>query len=113
MTQKVKFGLTLSNRGVLLGLTQPEEILEMAELADSSGVRSRLGWRLDNGQASHGINYPDVGHRCSDQAGEDRRRMHGQFPFQGAHYPGIPMGQHGPAVQWSYDFGCLHGRQHR
>ena len=38
MTQKVKFGLTLSNRGVLLGLTQPEEILEMAELAESSGA---------------------------------------------------------------------------
>ena len=36
MIPKVKFGLTLSNRGVLLGLTQPEEILEMAELAESS-----------------------------------------------------------------------------
>ena len=38
MTSKVKFGLTLSNRGVLLGLTQPEEILEMAELAEHSEV---------------------------------------------------------------------------
>jgi len=38
MAQKVRFGLTLSNRGVLLGLTQPEEILEMAEMADASGV---------------------------------------------------------------------------
>ena len=37
MAQKVKFGLTLSNRGVLLGLTQPEEILEMAEAAEASG----------------------------------------------------------------------------
>jgi len=38
MAQKVKFGLTLSNRGVLLGLTQPEEILQMAELAEASGA---------------------------------------------------------------------------
>ena len=38
MAKKVKFGLTLSNRGVLLGLTQPEEILEMAELAEASGA---------------------------------------------------------------------------
>ena len=38
MARKVKFGLTLSNRGVLLGLTNPEEILEMAGLADASGA---------------------------------------------------------------------------
>ena len=38
MAPKVRFGLTLSNRGVLLGLTQPDEILEMAELAEASGV---------------------------------------------------------------------------
>lgn len=38
MAQKVKFGLTLSNRGVLLGLTKPSEILEMAELAEASGA---------------------------------------------------------------------------
>ena len=38
MAQKVRFGLTPSNRGVLLGLTQPDEILEMAELAEASGV---------------------------------------------------------------------------
>ena len=33
---KVRFGLTLSNRGILLGLTTPEEILQMAEAAESS-----------------------------------------------------------------------------
>jgi alkanesulfonate monooxygenase SsuD/methylene tetrahydromethanopterin reductase-like flavin-dependent oxidoreductase (luciferase family) len=38
MAGKVNFGLTLSNRGVLLGLTQPEELLAMAELADASGA---------------------------------------------------------------------------
>jgi alkanesulfonate monooxygenase SsuD/methylene tetrahydromethanopterin reductase-like flavin-dependent oxidoreductase (luciferase family) len=38
MVQKVRFGLTLSNRGVLLGLTEPEEILQMAELAEASGA---------------------------------------------------------------------------
>lgn len=38
MTAKVRFGLTLSNRGVLLGLTTPAEILEMAEMAESAGV---------------------------------------------------------------------------
>ena len=38
MANKIRFGLTLSNRGVLLGLTQPEELLEMAELAESSGA---------------------------------------------------------------------------
>ena len=38
MAQKVRFGLTLSNRGILLGLTQPEDILEMAESAEASGA---------------------------------------------------------------------------
>lgn len=38
MAQKVKFGLTLSNRGVLLGLTTPDELLEMGERAESAGV---------------------------------------------------------------------------
>ena len=38
MANKVRFGLTLSNRGVLLGLTQPEEILEMAERAEACGA---------------------------------------------------------------------------
>ena len=38
MASKVRFGLTLSNRGVILGLTKPEEILQMAEAAEGSGV---------------------------------------------------------------------------
>ena len=38
MAPRARFGLTLSNRGVLLGLTQPDEILEMAELAEASGA---------------------------------------------------------------------------
>jgi alkanesulfonate monooxygenase SsuD/methylene tetrahydromethanopterin reductase-like flavin-dependent oxidoreductase (luciferase family) len=38
MASGVRFGLTLSNRGVVLGLTTPDEILEMAELADDSGA---------------------------------------------------------------------------
>ena len=38
MTQKVRFGLTLSNRGVLLGLTAPEELLTMAEMGEACGA---------------------------------------------------------------------------
>jgi alkanesulfonate monooxygenase SsuD/methylene tetrahydromethanopterin reductase-like flavin-dependent oxidoreductase (luciferase family) len=38
MASKVRFGLTLSNRGVILGLTKPREILEMAQKAEDSGV---------------------------------------------------------------------------
>ena len=38
MAHKVRFGLTLSNRGVLLGLTTPDELLEVAQMADASGV---------------------------------------------------------------------------
>ncbi len=38
MASKVKFGLTLSNRGILLGLTQAEDILQMAENTDASGA---------------------------------------------------------------------------
>jgi alkanesulfonate monooxygenase SsuD/methylene tetrahydromethanopterin reductase-like flavin-dependent oxidoreductase (luciferase family) len=38
MAHKVRFGLTLSNRGVLLGLTTPDELLEVAEMADAAGV---------------------------------------------------------------------------
>jgi alkanesulfonate monooxygenase SsuD/methylene tetrahydromethanopterin reductase-like flavin-dependent oxidoreductase (luciferase family) len=36
MATQVRFGLTLSNRGVLLGLTTPDEILAMAERADAT-----------------------------------------------------------------------------
>lgn len=32
------FGLTLANRGVVFGATTPEQMLQMAELADASGV---------------------------------------------------------------------------
>ena len=46
MAKKARFGLTLSNRGVLLGLTTPDEILEMAEMADSSGVFEHV-WVVD------------------------------------------------------------------
>jgi alkanesulfonate monooxygenase SsuD/methylene tetrahydromethanopterin reductase-like flavin-dependent oxidoreductase (luciferase family) len=38
MAHKVRFGLTLSNRGVLLGLTTPDELLEVAQMADAAGV---------------------------------------------------------------------------
>src|SRR5262249_57474453 len=38
MAATVRFGLTLSNRGVLLGLTTPDELLEMAEKADATPV---------------------------------------------------------------------------
>src|SRR5262249_56537696 len=38
MAATVRFGLTLSNRGVLLGLTTPDELLEMAEMADATPV---------------------------------------------------------------------------
>ena len=34
----MKIGLTLPNRGVLLGVTTPEQMLEMAEIADESDV---------------------------------------------------------------------------
>jgi len=35
-TGKTKFGLTLPNRGVVIGATTVEEMLDMAEWADSS-----------------------------------------------------------------------------
>ena len=38
MATKARFGLTLSNRGVVLGLTNPTEMLEMAEKAEAAGV---------------------------------------------------------------------------
>ena len=38
MANKVRFGLTLSNTGVLLGLPQPEEILEKPKRAEASGA---------------------------------------------------------------------------
>ena len=38
MAATVRFGLTLSNRGVLLGLTTSDELLEMAERADATPV---------------------------------------------------------------------------
>jgi alkanesulfonate monooxygenase SsuD/methylene tetrahydromethanopterin reductase-like flavin-dependent oxidoreductase (luciferase family) len=38
MAHKVRFGLTLSNRGVLLGLTTPDELLDVAEMVDAALV---------------------------------------------------------------------------
>lgn len=38
MAHKVRFGLTFSNRGVLLGLTTSDELLEAAEMAEDAGV---------------------------------------------------------------------------
>jgi alkanesulfonate monooxygenase SsuD/methylene tetrahydromethanopterin reductase-like flavin-dependent oxidoreductase (luciferase family) len=38
MAPKVRFGLTLSNRGVLLGLTTADELLEAAEMAEAAEV---------------------------------------------------------------------------
>src|ERR671935_2827596 len=34
----MQFGLTLPNRGVLFGVTSPEQMLQMAEIADRSDV---------------------------------------------------------------------------
>src|SRR6266852_6162541 len=34
----MQFGLTLPNRGVLFGVTTPEQMLQMAEIADRSNV---------------------------------------------------------------------------
>ena len=34
----MRIGLTLPNRGVLLGITTPAELLDLAEIADRSGV---------------------------------------------------------------------------
>jgi alkanesulfonate monooxygenase SsuD/methylene tetrahydromethanopterin reductase-like flavin-dependent oxidoreductase (luciferase family) len=38
MASGVRFGLTLSNRGVLLGLTTPDEILDMAARAEATSL---------------------------------------------------------------------------
>src|SRR5579883_1794944 len=42
MPATARFGLTLSNRGVVLGLTTPDEILEMAALADATPAFSHV-----------------------------------------------------------------------
>src|SRR3989442_9664618 len=34
----MRFGLTLPNRGVLFGVTTPEQMLQMAQIADASEV---------------------------------------------------------------------------
>ena len=34
----MQFGLTLPNRGVLFGVTTPEQMMQMAEIADRSDV---------------------------------------------------------------------------
>ena len=34
----MRFGLTLANRGVLFGVTTPEQMLQMAQIADASEV---------------------------------------------------------------------------
>lgn len=41
-TGAVRFGLTLANRGVLLGICKPSDLLEMAETAEASGLFSHV-----------------------------------------------------------------------
>ena len=38
MAKKAEFGLTLANRGVVIGVTTVEQMLQMSEIADSSSV---------------------------------------------------------------------------
>jgi alkanesulfonate monooxygenase SsuD/methylene tetrahydromethanopterin reductase-like flavin-dependent oxidoreductase (luciferase family) len=38
VTASIAFGLTLPNRGVMLGLTTPTELLQLADNAEVSGV---------------------------------------------------------------------------
>ena len=42
MAQKARFGLTLSNRGVVLGLTTPGELLSLAQKAESAEIFHHL-----------------------------------------------------------------------
>ena len=43
----MRFALTLSNRGVLIGVTTAEQMLQMAEMAERSGLFSDV-WVGDN-----------------------------------------------------------------
>ena len=38
MANNVQFGLTLANRGVVIGVTTVEQMLQMSEIADTSSV---------------------------------------------------------------------------
>src|SRR6476646_12019784 len=38
MSDKIAFGLTLANRGVTFGATTSDQMLEMAQIADASGL---------------------------------------------------------------------------
>src|SRR5215467_6785988 len=38
MAKKAEFGLTLANRGVVIGVTTVEQMLQMSEIADASNV---------------------------------------------------------------------------
>ena len=53
MANNVQFGLTLANRGVVIGVTTVEQMLQMSEIADSvKRLRLGVGWRQHLGQTS-------------------------------------------------------------
>ena len=66
MAKNVQFGLTLANRGVVIGVTTVEQMLQMSEIADSSSVYD-LVWV---GVA--------LGRRRTDQKTQDGACLHGQ-----------------------------------
>ena len=106
MANSARFGLTLSNRGVLLGLTTPDELLEMAEAADSSGAFAHV-WVGDQIMAKPRMESIVLmaGIAARHQVGEDRARLYGKFPLPAPNRAGLPVGQSGPTLQRPHDNG--------
>ena len=97
MAQKVRFGLTLSNRGVLLGLTQPSELLKMAEAAEASEVFDHV-WVGDSIMAKPRLEAMTL---MGAIAGRTKRvqigpSLHGHLPLPQPHRYGPPVGQPRP-----------------
>ena len=78
MTQKVRFGLTLPNRRALEGATTINEMLDLPEMADSSGMFRRLVRRIDSGKAQIG-STDNIGHGLLRQCASS---MNGILPTE-------------------------------
>ena len=99
MANSARFGLTLSNRGVLLGLTTPDELIEMAEAADSSGAFAHV-WVGDQIMAKPRMESIVLmaGIAARTKSVRDRARLYGKFPVTTPNRTGLPVGESGSAL---------------
>ena len=111
MSDQVEFGLTLSNRGVALGITTVKDLLAQSVTAERSGAfGSNLGRGQSCRQAEARIHQLAVGGRRPDGAGEAGPSVLRELSPAPSNPDGLSMGQLRRPQRRSLHHGRLPGR---